>query len=704
MKKTIFIACALAAMSPTLSAMAADAAVAASVVKTISNSPDTTNVGPYAVASAEYRFAATTDKDVLSDRMTEVWAEIFYPKNIATQSGKAPLIVMLHGNHATCGSGSNPRSDTSCEYTYSGSCPTGFVPVPNHKGYDYIAENLSSLGFIVVSINANRGITCGGGVSGDGGLNLARGKLVLRHLSLLHTWATAGGAPSSIGLGADGLLDKIDFSSVGLFGHSRGGEGVRAAYNLYSDAGSIWPTKIPGLSIKAIYEVGAVDGQTSRTLNANGIVWNQLLPMCDGDVSDLQGRYPFERMLMTPTEPTHAQKSLYEVWGANHNFFNTEWQGSDSYSCSYGTPIFDKYGSGSEKQKKIALASVTSFFRSRLGTDANATFNRHFNPLDSLPTTVTDLTQIDRDFTPSPAASEFMLMDDFDKETGTSSSGHKNLASQITIKHEALNRYVRTAAISWSASGKGTFFETVWAEPGKGKDIHDLATLDFRIARKQDSLNSTPTTDFSIQLEEANGKFSNEIPVSKYAVINGPGTSNSVLKTVRIPLSAFNGVDLTKIHGVRFVFNQTTTGYIYLSNVRLHRNKGLGAEDNSELRLAQSMARTQAMENAKPVPVEIIPANKNSLRVVHSRTRSGEATVEVLVASTVPFPAMNSLPVLKVGDKEFNLSRYTDLSNLKEMAFTLTPDQYNSLSKSSEVTVTDGKIWKFGTITKNARN
>jgi len=105
------------------------------------------------------------------------------------------------------------------------------VVTPNHLGYAYLANRLASWGYFVCSINANRGITAGGGVAGDFGLNLARGRLVLRHLQQLSRWNQGVDAlPASLGLPANGLVGKLDFNNIGLMGHSRGGEGMRAAW------------------------------------------------------------------------------------------------------------------------------------------------------------------------------------------------------------------------------------------------------------------------------------------------------------------------------------------------------------------------------------------------------------------------------------------------------------------------------------------
>jgi hypothetical protein len=248
--------------------------------------PDATGFGPTSFTSSEYKFPAALDPAVVTDLPVELWARVYRPSVLPVTP--SPLLVFLHGNHGTCGTGSNPRSDNRTDYTFSGTCPAGYVVTPNHAGYTYLAERLASRGYIVVSINANRGITGRNGcppVGTDGGCNLARGRLVLKHLQRLSEWNTFGGTPPSVGVDLQG---RLDFNNVGLMGHSRGGEGMRAAYNQYRDVGSPWPARIPNpLTVAGIFEIGPVDGQTNRILNADGTAWNVLLPMCDGDVFNL---------------------------------------------------------------------------------------------------------------------------------------------------------------------------------------------------------------------------------------------------------------------------------------------------------------------------------------------------------------------------------------------------------------------------------
>jgi hypothetical protein len=83
-------------------------------------------------------------------------ARVYRPSNLG--SSAHALLVLLHGNHATCGrlSGPGEHFDINVQYTFTGTCPAGYIPVPSHAGYAYFAERLASLGYIVVSINANR--------------------------------------------------------------------------------------------------------------------------------------------------------------------------------------------------------------------------------------------------------------------------------------------------------------------------------------------------------------------------------------------------------------------------------------------------------------------------------------------------------------------------------------------------------------------
>lgn len=434
--------------------------------------------GPRATTSAEYRVAASVNSSVLADRKTELWARVYRP-TASTANEKHPVLVFLHGNHGTCGTGSNPRIDDSVAYTMNGTCPAGHVVTPNHLGYGYLADRLASWGYVVVSINANRGITGGGGTSADFGLNLARGRLVLEHLALLDRWnAAAGTTPKT--LGAD-LFGKLDLGNVGLMGHSRGGEGVRAAYNLYLDPGSPWPNRFATpLGIKAIFEIAPVDGQAGRTLDALGTAWNVLLPMCDGDVSDLQGMRPFDRMLVStsPESPTKP-KGMFAVWGANHNFYNTEWQESDSRGCRGAAhpPIFDPEASASTAQQSTALHALMGFFRAHVGTKTDVGFNDAFDPRFQIPASLEATTRIERAYADAALGSNVYPLESFGGPVGKTQAGLQTTSKAVTVTHARVAEHdpmLKAANLRWTSASSETYFEVPWAPAGAGVDATAL--------------------------------------------------------------------------------------------------------------------------------------------------------------------------------------------------------------------------------------
>ncbi len=196
--------------------------------------------GNFTPVAREYKLPAGPDPNapdptVLSDLPIELWASVHTPAPLVTGT-RYPVILMLHGNHGTCRlNGTVPGQDSGDAYTRTGSCPSGSFVVSSHAGYHYIAGELAQRGYIVVSINANRGINArnDGPDPGDSALIQARGRLVLRHLQLLSQWNRGAVTPPAAF--AD-LVGKLDLGQVGMMGHSRGGAGVRAAYKLYRES------------------------------------------------------------------------------------------------------------------------------------------------------------------------------------------------------------------------------------------------------------------------------------------------------------------------------------------------------------------------------------------------------------------------------------------------------------------------------------
>jgi len=577
--------------------------------------PTASGWGPHAPAWVEYKFDAALDPDVLDDRPTELWARLYYPASAIVEPVARPLIVLKHGNHGTCGTGEDPRYDFDCTYTDFGYCPMDHVVVPSHAGYEYFADRLASHGYLVLSINSNRGITCGNGFDDDFGLNLARGRLILRHLELLAQWANAA-LPQSMnpltpGVAADAatsfgpptidplpfdLSARVDFEQVGLFGHSRGGEGCRAALHELTLPGSMWPARITAISftpesqttldIRAIFELGAVDGQAGVELNAENVAWCALLPACDGDVWFQDSIRVFDRM-MQGTETRSMPKATYFVLGMCANFFNTEFQVPESPGCGdTHQPLWSFDEIESIPQQTVARSAVMSFFRAFVGRDANPAFARHFDPLYDPPAEVTDLTEVQRGWISGHAMGDTIVIAECDGPMGdvafavtnaTLEFGNVPLDPNAWGSHHAPS--LIGASISWPADGMDPPMITAERDGMLPPlDLTSYDTLDMRVGRQHvDAPVAEVLTplDFSISLIKADGTTTPPVPISDYDQLVGPYTGPSwdhpLMHTVRIPLADF-GAPLDQVRGVRFDFDRSAAGDITVASIRAARD------------------------------------------------------------------------------------------------------------------------------------
>ena len=661
--------------------------------------PDASGTGPNATAVAEYKFDAVIDPDIIAGRFTEVWARVYWPDPLPDNS---PLLVFLHGNHFTCGRcsvglpdadghcSSGPRIDDSPQYTTSGTCPANYVVTPNHAGYGYLATQLASWGYLVVSINVNRGINAGSGVLGDTGLNLVRGRMILRHLELLSRW-NQGLDPTPSSLGID-LTGKIDFSNVGLMGHSRGGEGIRAAYQQYRDSGSIWPPRIGPVNFNGMFEIGPVDGQTSRVLTPDGTTWEVLLPMCDGDVSNLQGIMPYDRVRSAFGESRATQKGNSTVYGANHNYFNTEWQQSDSSGCTgpNNPRIFNPALIGSPEQQQVALSLGMALFRGAVGPSANPLFLDTFDPLYSPTPTLSAVTRVDQGFTFSPKSPDVsVVLENFTSAATFTTSNLASFARGTLTEHSAARQ---VGLVTWTFSDSTVYLESDWASGAV--DISGYSIFEFDTDRQLNGLNPPTPTNFHVQLVQGDGSLSDPLSANNYALIDGPqggpsGNVHAMLKTARIPLSDFTTIDLTQIAGVRFTFDDTMSGAIFLSTIAVDMAPPAGMGANAEIASSRQSVSTQGV-----IPPNVYTAG-NTIEAARLGQAGNLGMVIVDLATDAPIGAKDELTIVKIGSEEFDLVDYRDGDPLR-LSVMIPEDRFFTLPQGSDVMVQYGRGNGYG--------
>ena len=515
--------------------------------------------GPLPVTSEEYKFPSVILPTI--PYPVDVWARIWYPEGLP--GGPYPLVLLLHGNHGVC---RMPNTQIDVCPPVPPICPAPFQQTPQHAGYDYVSERLASHGYIVASVNANA-INCRANAIPE------RGRLVQEHLRRWGQWnSEAGAAPFGAKFSA-----KVNLQNIGLMGHSRGGEGVLAAYNFNRQEDGAF-------GIKAVFEISPVDfGRVSTNaalaganplFNADGVAFSVVLSGCDFDVLDNQGMRVFDRAMYLAEPLNPSIKSQQYVWGVNHNFFNSEWTTENTLFGCTDLPIITTRA----PQQEVGAVYLMGFMRMVLGgEDYKSLFTGDAPPPPSVSV------PIDIAFTESPSAT--LMVDNFSdpKAPGVNRLGGSNTTVNLNVTACNAARCsvppliwfhdpaTIAAKIEWPGEQSGTPAMAVkLTADGSPVDISKFRYLSFRVAVEFDNRNpaNPGTQDFSVQLKMGSTSTTS-VAAAKYRNIPFPAGlfRKSVMKTIRIPLADFGGLDRSKASEIDFIFDRVKTGAIFLSDI-----------------------------------------------------------------------------------------------------------------------------------------
>ncbi|MDQ1612054.1 MAG: hypothetical protein QOG00_1985 [Pyrinomonadaceae bacterium] len=556
----------------------------AGATATRAQTPDPGTTGPNLVTREEYNFGNSVFRPVGFPISVEVRASVHYPTSLA--NGPYPIIVFLHGRHATC-----YRNTTA---TLRWPCLSNEQPIPSFQGYDYIAQTLASNGYIVVSISAN-GINAYDNNVSDYGMQ-ARAELIQHHLDRWNTFNTTGAAPFGTK-----FVGKINFAKVGTMGHSRGGEGVVKHYNYNASLGSPY-------TVKAVLPLAPVD--FSRPV-VNNAALEVILPYCDGDVSDNQGAHFYDDARYNVAGDTGAKHTV-QVMGANHNFYNTIWTPgmfaagtADDWGYVTGGSVDGHCGTGagnkrltSAQQRGTGLAYLSAFMRAYVGDETQ------FLPLltgAAPPPASAQTTNLHVSYHAPDAAAKRRdvnrLLDATNLTTNTlggatTQSGltphdlcggaspqpqHCLPATQSTARqpHTVASALSTNRGASQLRTGWGAFGSTYTNDlPLGSRDVSAFQALQFRVSVNYNDLRNPSNTaqNFSVVLTDGTGATSSvRVGDVSTALFFPPGTVGPVpkvfLNTVRVPLTSFTGINLSDIRSVKFNFDQTGQGALLVTDL-----------------------------------------------------------------------------------------------------------------------------------------
>lgn len=253
--------------------------------------------------------------------------------------GNVPIVFMAHGNHATYYSPDDRNEERCClrtgDVTFNpGDDPNrecvkpadyGWPEIPNHEGYDYFQRALAKMGIVAVSVYSNQ-TNCKSYTATN---MRQRAELIIASIAHFQSLAASPGST---------FQNRIDFSRVGLMGHSRGGEAVVVVPEIIG----LPNVEIAGVISLAPTNAGASSGAPTKH------PFMTILPAGDGDVSKNDGAGFYDK-----AEPETFKCQVY-VHRTNHNFFNRQWFNDDGL----GPPVLSR-----NAHERVLLAYGCAFFR-----------------------------------------------------------------------------------------------------------------------------------------------------------------------------------------------------------------------------------------------------------------------------------------------------------------------------------------------------
>ncbi|CAF3567523.1 unnamed protein product [Adineta steineri] len=366
--------------------------------------------GPFGIAEASYEYPTTYDIELTptsNNLTTQIRGQLYFPNFTAVnRKGPFPILVFLPGKHPDCRTPvppGYPAIDINSTDS-QGQCPDGMSKVANHLGYSYLGRYFASYGYIVASIDVVS-INNKPGIDGDITLNFVRARLVLKTLEKMKEWNDSAEKCKQV-LDGINLSAHFDFTQIGLMGHSRGGEGVRNAYNmLMENKGSsdtlMWRNRLAGMNIRAVMEIAPMYyGRDSVKLTVDNVPWAMMVAGCEDDELD----YAHVRLASEQMKTAKHPNYVVHVYGANHEYFNSEWKIGIPSCFGDQDPLWDVNATtfkvsdilpytlntfldftlpkvnGSEAQRRITIFVLASFFRAYVGINADPSLATLLDP------------------------------------------------------------------------------------------------------------------------------------------------------------------------------------------------------------------------------------------------------------------------------------------------------------------------------------
>lgn len=495
------------------------------------------------------------------------------------EDGPYPVVLILHGNHPGC---PVPEGDMIDRWP----CDPE-IERRNYTGFDYLVGRLAAQGYVALSININAEYTFGFGEP----IPFERlGQLVNLHLEALAV--AVGGGTNNFGVELDG---RADMSRLAFIGHSQGAEG---AFWLIQQAGLDSPDAFANVGYGPAYGLLMI-ASAANWAGAKGarLPLAVILPACDMDVFTQDGQLYYEITRLDLQQTSWASSIWLER--ANHNYFNQTLSDEavsrpDRPDCE---PLLEP-----ETQRDFlsdyTLAFFTTIFTEdpaameRLGMDSQAFVT---DELFGLPVRLAALVaRPDR---------QPLLVPFSEAELETNLAGGSVTTEGLTTfycEEGYYTPFVKPGSepckrVNLVIPGHPAMIVVSWDQQGgelrfslpEESDLSQFTAISLRAAI--DPL-STPnqageSQTFTVQLVDQQGnsatvgtqadepalRFPEGYEVENDTFDGGMFAGRVPLTSIRIPLSGFAGVNFSEIREIVILFDQTTSGSLFMSDIELVR-------------------------------------------------------------------------------------------------------------------------------------
>lgn len=476
----------------------------------------------FAEPSVEFRarvYYPSYDESVLDD-VDEPDLE-----GIEVADGQHPMIVFGHGQY-------------------------GFGDHSNYVGMTNLMYHLASWGYICVSVDLD--VVHGNWSSYQWGIP-HRGELLLEAVDRMLQLNTDAGSL---------FYQTIDPSQIALIGHSRGGGGAISAVNANLAAGS-------PRSIVALATISPVDFGTNP-LQAP-VPHLSLYGTWDGDLLDGEGPRIWDGGVRT------APKEHVLVYGANHFHF------TDAINHSGENNEISR-----EDHQEIAQGFINAWFDVHVRGNDRYDWPLYLAGEEDMRPGVDYYLQILSD--------DFLAVDDGNPlgTEATNSLGGTNTFSSLALFDDQNltdfnDHFYNTSEgllVHWDDTGDELLLEF------NPQNLNTYERLEFRVTQRPGSALNTLNTfkDFRVRLRDAASNTA-VVPITTYlGGVPYPDSSGSlsavywdyqykaIMRSYRIPLADFTGVNLAAVREVAFLFDRpnqagfvNATGAVAMDDIEFTR-------------------------------------------------------------------------------------------------------------------------------------